>query len=185
MTFPGRRARISVALSALLLVLLAIPVLDQYLFRYDWARTTLADIERRHARLLGFKAAEAPIMAALAKASESLTDFAYPAGEGADRVGADLQQRVRALAQQAGVSVVGSQILPARQAEALEVVRLALTLEAEMESLRDFLAALGAERPGIQLESMVLTAPRQRGARSGGTAKTRAQLQLNAMRLGA
>ena len=185
MSFPGRRARTSVALTAIVLILLLIPIVDQYLFRYEWVRTTLADIERRHARLLGFKAAEAPMAAGLAKVRAGLVEFAYPASEGSDRVGADLQQRVRALAQQSEVAVIGSQNLPARQTEGLEVVRLALTLEAEMGPLRDFLAALGSERPGVQVETMALSMPRQRGGRQPGSNKTRIQLQLNAMRLGA
>lgn len=183
MKFPGKRARISVALTLLLALFAAVPVLEHYLFRYEWARSTQEDLENRHARLLGLNAAAEPIATALRQARETLARFAYPASAGTDRVGADLQQRVRLLAQESGVAVAGSQILPAREAEGLEVIRLALTLEAEPGPLRDLLTAIDSEQPSIQIESMALTMPRQRAGRTGN--RVRVQLQLNTMRLGA
>ena len=181
MSFPGRRARISVLISALLLLGLLVPVVDQFFFRYDWANTTLEDVDRRYARLLGLRDAGPEIAKALGQARAELVRHAYPLDLGPDRVGADLQQRVRQIAERAGAEVVGSQILPIRSAEFLEVVPLGLTLEADMASLRDFLAGLAGEQPAIQVESSAVTSQRQRGGRGEG--KVRVQLQLNAVRL--
>ncbi len=181
MKFPGRRARFSVLLTLVLVLVLLVPVAEQFLFRYEWAQTTLEDLERRHARLLGLRDAGPGIAQALAQAKVELERYAYPADMGADRIGADLQQRVRQVAERAGVAVVGSQILSARPAEGFEVVPLGLTLEADMAGLSDFLSGILAEQPSIQLESLAVTIQRQRSAREDG--RVRVQLQLNAVHL--
>lgn len=181
MKFPGRRARFSVLVSAALLLLLLVPVLDQLLFRYEWASTTQEDIERRHARLLGLRDAGPGIAQALGQAKAELERYAYSVDLGSDRVGADLQQRVRQIAERTGVAVVGSQILAVRPAEGLEVVPLGLTVEADMAGLRDFLVEIAGEQPSIQLESLAVTLQRQRGAQGDG--KVRVQIQLNTVHL--
>lgn len=181
MKLPSRRAKASLVVSVVLLLALLIPVADQFLFRYEWARATLEDIERRHARLLGLRDAGPDIAAALNKAKADLVRYAYPVDQSADRVGADLQQRVRQIAERAGVTVAGSQILAVRSGDGIEVVPLGLTLEADMGGLRDFLSGLVAENPSIQLESLAITMQRQRGPQAEG--KVRVQLQLNAIHL--
>ena len=181
MKLLSRRARVSLLLSLVLVCVLLVPVVDQFLFRYEWASSTLEDLERRHARLLGLRDAGPAIASALGQATADLARYAYPAAQGADRIGADLQQRVRQIAERAGVSVVGSQILSVRPGEGMEVVPLGLTLETDMTGLRDFLGGLAAEQPSIQLESLVVTMQRQRGAQSEG--RVRVQIQLNAVHL--
>ena len=101
MRFPGRRARISVLISALLLLGLLVPVVDQFFFRYEWANTTLEDVDRRYARLLGLRDAGPEIAKALGQARAELVRHAYPLDLGPDRVGADLQKRVRQIAERA------------------------------------------------------------------------------------
>lgn len=181
MKFPGKRARTSVLIGILALIAVLVPVVDQFVFRYSWARDALDDIETRHARLLGLQQAGGKIEKALAESRAQLARHAYPAGNGADRVGADLQQRVRKLAEVAGLNVVGSQIMPARQAEGFEVISLGATLDAEMSGLRDFLVALAAEQPSIQVDTLSITLPRQRGRADDG--KVRVQIQLSAIHL--
>lgn len=179
--FPGKRARISVALSAVLLVLVLIPVVDELAFRYAWARTALEDVEVRYARLLGLLDAEQQIDETLALTGDAINHFAYAADDSVARVGADLQQRVRRVAEIDGLSVVGSQIMPARAGAGFEVVPLGLTLDANVGALRDFLLGLALEQPTIQIDSMIITVPRQRGVATDG--RIRVQLQANAIHL--
>lgn len=181
MKFPGKRARASVLIGILALIGLLVPVFDQFLFRYGWASAALGDIETRYARMLGLQQAASAIDKALAESRAQLARHAYPAGNGADRVGADLQQRVRKLGEVAGLSVVGSQIMPARPGEGFEVIPLGATIDADMGSLRDFLVALIAEQPSIQVDTLAITVPRQRGRADDG--KIRVQIQLSAIHL--
>lgn len=183
MRFHGRRARISVLISLALLVLLLIPVVDQFVFRYGWAAAALEDIEGRHARLLGLRDAAEPIEQALATSSELLARHAYPVDTGADRVGADLQQRVRQIAEAAGVGVVGSQILPVTPGAGFEVIPLNMTADADIGALREFLASLGREQPSIQLDSLNLSAPRQRRSAASTDANVRAQIRISVIHL--
>lgn len=181
MKLADKRARISVGVCIVLLGLAALPVVDQFLFRYGWAAQTLQDIEARYARLLGLREAAPRLRQTLAQTVEVLDRYAYPVETGADRIGADLQQRVRRIAEATSVAVAGSQILPPRTVGGVEVIVMAATLDAEVGSLRDFLLALSADKPSIQVESLNVTAARQRGATAGG--KLRVQMNLSALHL--
>lgn len=181
MRLADKRARISVGVCAAILVVLAVPVVDQFLFRYGWAEQTLQDIEARYARLLGLREAAPRIQQTLAQTVEVLDRYAYPVDTGADRIGADLQQRVRRIAESTNVAVAGSQILPPRAAGGMEVIVMAATLDANVGSLRDFLLALSADKPSIQVETLNVTAPRQRGTTAAG--KLRVQMNLSALHL--
>jgi general secretion pathway protein M len=177
----GKRAHISVAVCIILLGLVTVPVVDQFIFRYGWARQTLEDIEARYARLLGLRDAAPRLQQTLAQTVAVLDRHAYPIDTGADRIGADLQQRVRRIAEATSVAVVGSQILPPRSVAGLEIIAMAATFDAEVGSLRDFLLALSAEKPSIQVDSLNVATTRQRGAATGS--KVRVQINVSAIHM--
>ncbi|MCK0511884.1 type II secretion system protein GspM [Aromatoleum buckelii] len=176
-----QRAYLSVGFLVVLVMLFAVPVVDQFLFRYSWATQTLAEIESRHARLLGLRDAAPRIKAALAESLTVLERHAYPAEIGSGRVGADLQQRVRRIAEAAGVTVVGSQILPPRETAGVELVPLSATLDADTNGLADFLLALPVERPSIQVDNIEVTSSRQRTSAAEG--RIRIQINVSSIRL--
>lgn len=182
MKFPGRRARVSAVITLGILVLLAVPVVDQFVFRHSWADSTLQEIESRHARLLGLRESAPRLKSTLAEMGGVLERYAYPEGTGVDRIGADLQQRFRRVAEANGLVVAGSQILPPKAAKGMELVSMSATLDAGIGGLRDFLLALGLEKPSIQVDSLNITANRQRG--SGAEEKNlRVQINVSAIHL--
>lgn len=180
MSIPGKRARLSVGVTLLVLLVLLVPVVDQLAFRYAWARAAIAELESRHARMRGLLDAAPSLSKAVADALAALARYAYGAEIGIDRIGAELQQRVRHLAEEAGAAVVGSQILPPRAGDGLELVPLAVTLDADAGSLRSLLIALEAGTPSIQVDQLTITTLRQRSAAGDAF---RVQLVLSAIRL--
>ena len=127
-----------------------------------WAEDALATMEPRYARLLGMKGAADAVKQSRLAAEAELARYAYPPTVGADRVGTDLQQRLRAIAESAGVAVSGSQIVPGETDKAIEVIPVSLTLEAEAGQLNAMLLALSDQAPAIFTESLALQPVRVR-----------------------
>ena len=178
----SRRARVALSVTALGALVLMLPVVDQVLFRYNWAAQARDELEFRYARLLGLRESASRIESALARAQGYLQRHAYPVDYPLDRVGADLQQRVRGLAAASGLSVSGSQILPTQPSDGFEVVPLTVTLNASPAALRDLIVAFAAQSPSIQVDGYTVTAVRsRRGAPDPGEA--RVQLRLSAIHL--
>lgn len=182
MMFPGARARAAVAVSGVLVVLGLAVIADQMQYRYEWARDAIDQVERRYARLLGIRDAAPALEAKLVEARGILARYAHADESSADRVGAELQQRVRALAAQANVAVVGSQILPVRPSDGFEFVPMTLTLESDVVSLRDFLVAAAAEEPILRIDQLIITKVRQRRDPTAGD-RLRVQVNLGVIRL--
>ena len=180
MSALSRRARL--ALGSSLLVVLALLGLfgNELLFRYDWAHGRLDDIEPRHARLQGLAAAQERIVAARDEAQAVLARHAWPAESSADRIGTDLQQRVRALAEASGMAISNSQILPVRPGNGFELVPVSVSLDGTDEGLRRLLLALPAEKPSIQVESIAMQGGRRRANSPNYLV---VQLTVSAMRL--
>lgn len=182
MRFPGMRARVAVVTSSFALLLGVVAIADQLQFRYEWARDTIDLVDQRYARMLGIRDAAPVLEERLAATNRILARYAHDNQAGADRVGAELQQRVRALASEANVAVVGSQILPVRPAEGFEIIPLTLTLESDVASLRDFLLAAAAEEPLLRIDQMTITKLRQRRNQTAGD-RLRVQINLGVIRL--
>lgn len=192
------RARLCLGLAlGLVLLLLALPlgyIVDKKL----WADGIIDDIEPRYARLLGLQEMAERIERARAQAEAVLQEQVYPASLDTDRAGADLQQRLRAVAQQAGLSIQGSQITtvpPASArdgtpAEPFERIAVTINLEADLPALQEMLSALQQQRPAIHVESLSLR-PVRGGRRGRNTAdaegedgqRLAVQARLNAFRV--
>lgn len=160
--FPGRNGRAVVGV--VLLAMIALLVLFGSLLhqRMNWAQETLASIEPRYARLLGLREFGAPVEGAVGELSANLARYAHPPGTDAQRIGTDLQQRIRALAEASGATVVGSQILPARVHGGFAQIPLKVTVNGTLESVRAFLFALESEAPSILVDNLQLnSAPRR------------------------
>ncbi len=183
------RARLTFGLAlGSLLLLLAVPfgyIVEKKL----WADGVIDDIEPRYARLLGLQEMAERIERARAQAEAVLQAQAYPASLDTDRAGADLQQRLRAAAQQAGLSILGSQVTtvppaPVREgvpAEPFERIAVNITLEADLPTLQGMLEALRQQRPAIHVESLSLQPARGPGGTTGH--RLSVQARLNAFRM--
>lgn len=173
--FPGLQAR-GVAVLFLVLVLCGLALLvSEFSFRYRWAHDTLATLEPRHARFAGVRDAGELIQGGTADIHQKLARVAHPASTEIPRIGTDLQQRMRRMADENDLRVSGSQIQPTREQEEFVVVSVAGTLEGEIDSIGEFLLRLQSEEPPVLVEKLAIQTPR---ARRGVTAGVRVTVQL-------
>lgn len=167
--YPGRHARIVAAGFLALALLLAGLFLSELIWRYNWANTTLDSIEPRFARLTGIEAVGEELISRHARAASDLTRYAYPADVDVGRAGTDLQQRVRSLADEYGINVSGTQILPPREEAGLLLVGVTGAMAGDIGSVGRFLLRLETEQPLVIVEKMLAQAPssRRRGQVEG------------------
>lgn len=163
MSAPLRPALFSVGISLAAVLLVFFLGAVFLLSRAQWANDTLATIEPRHARLMGLKAEQVQLQAAFDAAAAQIGALAYPVDQGSERVGTDLQQKLRTIASEAGFSVVGSQIMPFRQIEGFEEVPVSIILEGSLGHLMQLLDELGDARPLVRVVSLNLIPLRGRG----------------------
>ena len=176
--FPGRRARRSMSV-VLLMVCGTIGVLAfEMQGRAQWAEETLEQITPRYARLAGLQHAESKITQSLHESQEHLAQFLYSPDTPVERIGTELQQRLRALATENGLAVPNSNILPAMSGEFIEIVSVVLTVQGSSEQFSRLLVSLQQERPALQVDEIQLA-----GGRGKARGQLSAQITISAMRL--
>ncbi|MBA4742637.1 MAG: hypothetical protein H2060_08015 [Azoarcus sp.] len=150
--------------------------------RYRWASDTLEMIEPRYARLAGVQRAGDAIVKRRQDASEALARFAHAPDTEVPRIGTDLQQRIRRIAEEYDVRVSGSQIMPAREEGALMTISINASMDGEVGAIAELLASLEAEQPPVLVDSLRVQAPR---ARRRGDIENRVSVQstLSVLRL--
>lgn len=152
--------------STLLLVALVIGVAGSLLLtRSQSAADQLQAVEPRFARLLGLQGERRRFEQALAQTTEILKEEAYAADLGSGRVGADMQQKLRAASETAGFTVVSSRIGTVFTHDGFEEIPLSLRLEGTLQNLESMLQALPALRPALHLRSLSVTAVSRRRAK--------------------
>lgn len=176
--FPGRRARLAVGFVVLVVLLGVFFLATELQSRHAWAGDTLGELEPRHARLAGLQHVEPKINAAVDASRVELARYVYPAATPVERIGTELQQRARQLAETAGLAVINSRILPVRAADGLEFVGVVVTVQGDAGALRSLLLALPDEHPTLQLDAATLQGAR--GREQAG--RLTAQLTIGAMR---
>lgn len=164
LTFNRARVTVALVLGALLLVSLLV---GQYVVRkHFWAQDRLAEIEPRHARLLGLRDAGPALEEGLKEARVALSRLGYPAARDAAQIGNDLQQTVRRALQTAGLSVASSQVLATRSDAGVDRVSVSVHAEGALSGVQLALAALQAESPAVLVDGLVLQ-PTGRSAEDG------------------
>jgi general secretion pathway protein M len=174
-------AMFSLGVTALLLVLLVALVAGALLPRAQSAAGELSAIEPRHARLLGLREHADRVLEAEQQLQQVLRAHAYSATMPADRVGADLQQRLRSDAAESGFAVAGSQIQPVRTLEGFDVVPVSLLMEGSVEHLSALSERLGEMRPAVRVVSLNISP--LRGRNVSATRNLRVELVVAAARL--
>ena len=151
-----RRDRTALVIAALL-ALLPLAALAVYLLeQHAWAQRQIDELEPRHARLAGLAASHDALAAAGTTARERLAEFVYPVTQDLTQAGNDAQQRVRTLFTGAGLQVVSSQVLPARDERQFDRIPVSVRTEGEIDGLQRALAALAEQTPAILLDSLTI-----------------------------
>jgi general secretion pathway protein M len=138
----------------LLVFLLPLGLAGAYLFgKYQWAESTMGELEPRYARLLGLQSIQPELTQAIAQSAAIVTRQVYPATQDVSQAGNDAQQRIRNIATRAGLSIMSSQVLPPKAEKQFDRVPLSVRMEGELPALQAALVALAAESPSINFES--------------------------------
>jgi len=176
---PRSRAGLTVGLSVVVVLvpfLFIVGILAQQWFS---ARDALTVGEPRLARLLGLREAGGDVRRAREAAESALAGAVYPADAAADRIGTELQQRLRALGDAAGVSISGSQVIDGREEDGFQQIVVAMSFEATHEQLQHFLQSLSVQSPAVFVESLVVMPTH---SRAGPEKRLMVQARLCALR---
>lgn len=148
--------------------------------RHQALESALAQLEPRHARLLGLLAEAGAIQQRHEQLAVLLTQQAYPATLDATQAGNEAQQRVREAFTQGGLAVQALQVLPAKE-EGRDFEKITITLAAEGELIQ-FQQALGAVaqlQPAVAVDSASL---RLIGRAPSGAPRLSGQFSLSILR---
>lgn len=151
-------------------------------------------IQPRTARLLGITQSLPELEVAAEAAGAGLRDLAYSSDSDSAATAAAMQQDVRELLTNAGMSVSGSQVLPPRALEGFDRLGLDITAVGNIDAVDEALAGLELVRPQIFIDSVKLKPERSRSrSRSsrnqpetpepGDPRKVSVQLELFSLRL--
>ena len=149
---------------------------------YDLAAARIERVEPRYARLAGLRAAGGQLDAALAGALDLSSRLAYPPSTDAIQAGAALQKSMRELAEGAGATVTGSQLMQSRQEAGYDVLRVTVKLTTSLESLTRFLGAIADHDPRVQIATLRIS-PDPRLGRSEAEHRLICDLAVTAMRI--
>ncbi|MCV6615496.1 MAG: type II secretion system protein GspM [Cellvibrionaceae bacterium] len=130
-------------------------------------------------RLLGMQQSEDTLLAANARLSAELQALTLQSKEGSDAAAAELQGKVRALAEDAGMSVSGTQVLPVKVGEGFERISLTVNLTGEVPTAAAMLGSLSAMQPRVIITSTQISSARGRR----GEQRVNLRLTLLALRL--
>lgn len=137
-------------------------------------------ITPRTARLLGILESADALEVASSAAESTLRDLAFPPGRDSAAVAASLQQEVREVMTEAGMSVTGSQILATRLGEGYDRITLDISADGNIDALDESLAALELMRPLLFVESLKIRPARTRRGAAEASADSGDPRQLNA-----
>lgn len=122
--------------------------------KHQWATQRLAELEPRFARLVGLEASLPELQQAQGAAQAHLARFTYPTTRDVAQTGNEAHQRVRNVANVAGLTIVSSQVLPPKAEGQFDRIPLVMRLEGELGSLQAVLVVLANEAPIIHVEAL-------------------------------
>ena len=161
-----RRSAIICGLTVLLPGLLYINVLFSILSTRAGYADEIDRLQPRIARLEGIKAFEEQLTGTATSARQTIDSLVHPASTNRTEVSAAMQNDVRQLMTEAGLSVSNSQVLPLREGEQFDFIGLKLTVTGDVNALDEALASLTVFAPVIVVESLDIWPNRQRSSRS-------------------
>lgn len=159
------RATIVVGSTLGLVALLALYWILQFWFLRSGFVAEIESIQPRTARLLGIVESFDQLAVASNGVGGVLQDLAYPADRDSATTAAAMQQDIRELMVDAGLSISGSQILPVRRVTGFDRLSLDITAEGNIDELDDAFSGLEELRPLVFVESVSVKPARVRRSR--------------------
>ncbi|MDR2261785.1 MAG: type II secretion system protein M [Azoarcus sp.] len=156
------RAHLAVGLSLLVVLIPFLFAAGYLMHKAIQVNGILVAGEPRLARLLGLRDAAVSVREGRSAAESALSALAYPAEQPSDRVGTELQQRLRAAADGAGIAISGSQVIDGKEENSLEQIVVAMNFDASHEQLQQLLQTLALQTPAIYVDSLILMPMRSR-----------------------
>lgn len=141
-----------ILLGTWLLVLLPLIGTGLYIAqKHWWAQARLNELEPRYSRLRGLDLQRDEIDDALTQMNKIRSDYVYPANLDAVQTGNAVQQKVRDLLTAAGLTVVSSQVLAAKEEGDFDRIPLSVRAEGNLLAVNSALAVLKDQFPVILL----------------------------------
>lgn len=122
----------------------------------------------RTARFLGFLQSEEQLSAEAREVEQVLGELAYSSARDSATTSATMQQNIREMMAATGLSISGSQILPAKKIEGFDLLNLNIVAEGNIGSLDEAIANLRVLRPLVLIESVNIKPLRVRAANRRG-----------------
>lgn len=137
-------------------------------------------LEPRVAQILGFIESQQRVESALSQREALLLTMVFPDSGASGRGGAVLQERVRNLSAEAGLTVIGSEVLEPEVLEDILKLKFGTKVAGPPRALIEFFRRLNEERPLLFVTSFTVDAQRQlpRGA-AGGVQGSEANLMVD------
>ncbi|MDR2093434.1 MAG: type II secretion system protein M [Azoarcus sp.] len=160
------RAALAVGLSVLVVLVPVLFAVGYLMHQWLLASAVLEQGEPRLARLMGLRNAAQQVRQAREVAESALLTAAYSDEMPADRIGTDLQQRLRTATDSIGVAISGSQVIEGKTEDGFEQIVVAMSFEASHGQLQQLLQMLAQQTPTVYVDSLTLAVAR-RSANSG------------------
>lgn len=122
--------------------------------KHQWGMSQLAELEPRHARLLGLQASGNALGQTLSNAQVLLSRKTYPASQDAAQAGNTAQQHVRTLFVDSKLDIISIQVLPAKELKHFDRIGVVVRVEGELVGLHNAMSLLDAQTPTIWLDSL-------------------------------
>ena len=148
---PNRQEWIILLLTAAVL-LLPVAGIGFYIFKKNtWAQSILVQFNPRYARLKGLDEQKVPIEETLIRSIGIRSEYVYPSSQDAAQTGNAAQQKIRDLLTAAGLTVVSSQVLPAKSEKGFDRIPLTVRAEGELIAVDTALSVLNEQLPVLLL----------------------------------
>lgn len=138
-----------------------------------------AHVEPRIAQIQGYLDAQDRLEVALAERDQLLDEVAFPDSGDSGRGGALLQQEIRRMSGESGLTVVGSEVLEPEPLDALLQLRVKVKVTGSPAGVTEFMTRLNRYRPFLFVEGFSLYGQRQVNGRViSGVQQTENSLML-------
>lgn len=126
-----------------------------------WAEAKLGELEPRYARLKGLVAADKSLKDASVDVAKRIGTTTYPASLEVDRASGELQQRVKKIFEDAGVTVVTNRVLEPKAGKDFDVISVSFSVNAGLAGLQTALALVRKEAPLLKVDEFILVPVRR------------------------
>ena len=149
--------------------------------KHHWAQARLQELEPRYARLAGLDRQRDVLAQATERAQTLQNWYLHPTDKDANQTGNEIQERVRSILSSAGMTIVSSQVLPAKQEKEKGLEHLPITVRADGDivSLQGALVGLAEQQPALLLDDLQVTA---QGGDDKGPQRLAVQFNVLALR---